>query len=97
MALTFAVHVALVMFIWIVYATDSDLGSPKAVWKALKDVAGKDRDCSIIPAGQSCGPVKGNYKGTYLTMLSNGGLVSRSSITSRMQIMKCRTEALRKC
>ncbi|THG06297.1 hypothetical protein TEA_010053 [Camellia sinensis var. sinensis] len=25
--------------------------------------------------GQSCGPVSGNYKGSYLTMLSSGGLV----------------------
>jgi Na+/proline symporter len=25
--------------------------------------------------GQSCGPVDGNFKGSYLTMLSSGGLV----------------------
>lgn len=25
--------------------------------------------------GQACGPVNGNYKGSYLTMLSSGGLV----------------------
>ncbi|GAQ82640.1 Urea transporter [Klebsormidium nitens] len=60
----------------IVYTTDSDLGSPKAVYNALKAVASKDRVCTGIPDGHKCGPVAGNYKGSYLTMLSNGGLVS---------------------
>ncbi|GAQ85757.1 solute:sodium symporters [Klebsormidium nitens] len=68
------IHIALMMFIWIVYATDSDLGSPKAVYNALKAVSSKTRDCLDIPDGQKCGPVAGNHKGTYLTMLSNGGL-----------------------
>lgn len=40
-------------------------------------VASKSRVCDypISHTGQSCGPVSGNYKGTYLTMLSSGGLV----------------------
>ncbi|CAL9756578.1 unnamed protein product [Musa acuminata subsp. burmannicoides] len=71
------VHVVLVIFVYLVYTASSHLGSPKVVYNHLMKVASKSRVCDypISHTGQSCGPVSGNYKGTYLTMLSSGGLV----------------------
>ncbi|KAG5249116.1 urea-proton symporter DUR [Salix suchowensis] len=71
------VHVVLVIFVYLVYTTSSELGSPKVVFHRLLEVGSKSRVClePISHDGQSCGPVSGNYKGSYLTMLSSGGLV----------------------
>ncbi|XP_052210132.1 urea-proton symporter DUR3-like isoform X1 [Diospyros lotus] len=71
------VHVVLVIFVYLVYTASSDLGSPSIVYHRLLEVASKSRACQapLSHDGQSCGPVSGNYKGSYLTMLSSGGLV----------------------
>ncbi|CAN1143991.1 Urea-proton symporter DUR3 [Linum perenne] len=71
------VHVALVVFVYLVYTTSSELGSPRVVYRRLLDVTSKSRLCQepISHTGQSCGPVHGNYNGSYLTMLSPGGFV----------------------
>ncbi|KAL2544356.1 Urea-proton symporter DUR3 [Forsythia ovata] len=71
------VHVVLAMFVYLVYVASSELGSPSIVYTRLLEVANKSRSC-VEPnshAGQSCGPVIGNYKGSYITMLSSGGLI----------------------
>lgn len=67
----------LVIFVYLVYTASSELGSPAVVYKRLLEVSSKSRICQqpVSHNGQSCGPVSGNYKGTYLTMLSSGGLV----------------------
>ncbi|XAR70735.1 hypothetical protein NMG60_11027707 [Bertholletia excelsa] len=71
------VHVVLIIFVYLVYTSGSELGSPSIVYHRLLEVAGKSRVCQepISHNGQSCGPVSGNYRGSYLTMLSSGGLV----------------------
>ncbi|XP_072961915.1 urea-proton symporter DUR3 isoform X2 [Typha angustifolia] len=71
------VHIILVIFVYLVYTTSSKLGSPKIVYNHLLEVASKSRVCQdpISHSGQACGPVSGNHKGSYLTMLSSGGLV----------------------
>lgn len=71
------VHVVLVIFVYLVYTSSSELGSPSVVYNRLLEVASKTRTCQdpISHHGQSCGPVSGNHKGSYLTMLSSGGLV----------------------
>ncbi|GFP81516.1 urea-proton symporter dur3 [Phtheirospermum japonicum] len=71
------VHVVLVIFVYLVYVASSELGSPSIVYHRLLEVASKSRSCHdpISHAGQSCGPVSGNHKGSYVTMLSSGGLV----------------------
>ncbi|KAF3450490.1 hypothetical protein FNV43_RR06573 [Rhamnella rubrinervis] len=71
------VHVVLVIFVYLVYTASSELGSPSVIYNRLLEVASKSRICQepISHHGQSCGPVSGNYKGSYLTMLSSGGLV----------------------
>lgn len=71
------VHVVLVIFVYLVYTASSELGSPSVVYNRLVEVASKSRICQepLTHNGQSCGPVSGNYKGSYLTMLSSGGLV----------------------
>ncbi|KAK8963296.1 Urea-proton symporter DUR3 [Platanthera guangdongensis] len=71
------VHIVLVIFVYLVYTASSELGSPKVVYHRLLEVASKSRLCKdpISHTGQACGPVNGNYKGSYLTMLSSGGLV----------------------
>ncbi|KAL5577407.1 hypothetical protein UlMin_019106 [Ulmus minor] len=71
------VHVVLVIFVYLVYTASSELGSPSIVYNRLLEVASKSRICQepTTHDGQSCGPVSGNYKGSYLTMLSSGGLV----------------------
>ncbi|KAJ0112861.1 hypothetical protein Patl1_02612 [Pistacia atlantica] len=71
------VHVVLVIFVYLVYTASSELGSPSVVYNHLLEVASKSRICQepFSHDGQSCGPVNGNYKGSYLTMLSSGGLV----------------------
>ena len=72
-AIIFAV---LVTFLFTVYASDDDLvGSPKKVYDALKAVSSSERDCSDIPDDQNCGPVKDNQGGSFLTMLSKGGII----------------------
>lgn len=67
----------LVIFVYLVYTASNELGSPNVVYKRLMEVAGKSRMCQEPSShdGQACGPVNGNYKGSYLTMLSSGGLV----------------------
>ncbi|KAM7490937.1 hypothetical protein LguiA_033858 [Lonicera macranthoides] len=71
------VHVVLVIFVYLVYTASSKLGSPSIVYRHLLEVSSKSRICQepLSHNGQSCGPVSGNYKGSYLTMLSSGGLV----------------------
>ncbi|KAJ4729089.1 urea-proton symporter DUR3-like [Melia azedarach] len=71
------VHVVLVIFVYLVYTASSELGSPSVMYKRLAEVASKSRICQepLSHHGQSCGPVNGNHKGSYLTMLSSGGLV----------------------
>lgn len=71
------VHVVLLIFVFLVYTSSSKLGSPKVVYERLVAVASAARVCSdeLAHHGQSCGPVHGNLKGSYLTMLSSGGLV----------------------
>ncbi|GLJ26678.1 hypothetical protein SUGI_0519190 [Cryptomeria japonica] len=71
------VHVVLVVFIYLVYTSSSQLGSPKIVYEKLLMVASKTRNCRepLSHEGQACGPVSGNNGGSYLTMLSTGGLV----------------------
>lgn len=71
------VHVVLVIFVYLVYTTSSKLGSPSVVYDRLLEVARTSRICQepLSHDGQSCGPVGGNHKGSYLTMLSSGGLV----------------------
>ncbi|XP_043688236.1 urea-proton symporter DUR3-like [Telopea speciosissima] len=71
------VHVILVIFVYLVYTASSKLGSPKVVYNHLLEVASKSRICQepISHTGQACGPIGGNYNGSYLTMLSSGGLV----------------------
>ncbi|KAM7493795.1 hypothetical protein LguiB_028404 [Lonicera macranthoides] len=70
-------HVVLVIFVYLVYTASSKLGSPSVVYRHLLEVSSKSRICQepLSHNGQSCGPVSGNYKGSYLTMLSSGGLV----------------------
>ena len=72
-----SVHVVLVIFVYLVYTASSELGSPSVVYNRLVEVSSKSRICQepLTHGGQSCGPVHGNYKGSYLTMLSSGGLV----------------------
>ncbi|CAL0311740.1 unnamed protein product [Lupinus luteus] len=71
------VHIVLVIFVYLVYTASSELGSPSVVYNRLLEVSSKSRACQdpISHHGQSCGPVSGNHKGSYLTMLSSGGLV----------------------
>ncbi|KAF2573079.1 hypothetical protein F2Q70_00002052 [Brassica cretica] len=71
------VHVVLVVFVFLVYTSSSELGSPSVVYDRLKDMAAKSRTCTepLSHHDQACGPVDGNYKGSYLTMLSSGGAV----------------------
>ncbi|XP_059275504.1 urea-proton symporter DUR3 [Lycium ferocissimum] len=71
------VHVVLVIFVYLVYVTSDELGSPSIVYRRLLEVASKSRSCQepISHVGQSCGPVTGNFKGSYVTMMSSGGLV----------------------
>merc|ERR1711990_863539 len=72
-AIIFAV---LVTFLFKVYASSDDLvGSPSKVYKALEAVSSSTRDCSAIPTDQNCGPVKDNQGGSFLTMLSKGGII----------------------
>ncbi|EPS63443.1 hypothetical protein M569_11338, partial [Genlisea aurea] len=71
------VHVALVTFVYLVYAGSSKLGSPGVVYRHLVEVASRTRDCRepLSHLGQACGPVSGNKNGSYLTMMSSGGLI----------------------
>ncbi|XP_076894897.1 urea-proton symporter DUR3-like [Bidens hawaiensis] len=71
------VHLVLVIFVFLVYTASSELGSPSVVYRRLAEVSSRTRMCQepISHNGQSCGPVSGNYQGSYLTMLSSGGLV----------------------
>ncbi|MBA0649300.1 hypothetical protein Goklo_016875 [Gossypium klotzschianum] len=71
------VHVALVIFVYLVYTASDKLGSPSIIHHHLQEVASKLRTCKepISHNGQSCGPIAGNYKGSYLTIMSSGGLV----------------------
>jgi Na+/proline symporter len=72
-----SVHLVLVIFVYLVYTASSELGSPSVIYHRLLEVGNKSRVCQepFSHDGQSCGPVSGNYKGSYLTMLSSGGLV----------------------
>lgn len=71
------VHLVLVVFVYLVYTSSSQLGSPKIVYEKLFTVASETRNCiePLSHGGQACGPVSGNHGGSYLTMLSSGGLV----------------------
>lgn len=75
--LLISVHVVLVIFVFLVYVASGELGSPSIVYRRLLEVASKSRSClePISHVRQSCGPVTGNFKGSYVTMLSSGGLV----------------------
>lgn len=69
-------HVVLVIFVFLVYTSSPKLGSPKEVYAKLASVV-HDTHCSppLNWDNQACGPVTGNNGGSYLTMLSTGGLV----------------------
>lgn len=69
-------HVVLVVFVFLVYVKSDKLGTPKEVYNRLYSVS-HDRDCTppLNFDSQACGPVAGNNGGSYLTMLSTGGLV----------------------
>ena len=71
------VHIVLVIFVYFVYTSSTELGSPKIVYEKILMVASKTRNCTepLSHEGQACGPVSGNNGGSYLTMLSTGGLV----------------------
>ncbi|TVU11910.1 hypothetical protein EJB05_45521, partial [Eragrostis curvula] len=71
------VHVVLVVFVFLVYTSSKSLGSPRVVHDHLTVVASAARNCAapLSHHDQACGPVHGNFKGSYLTMLSSGGLV----------------------
>ena len=45
------------------------------MYDALQSVSSKTRDCSFSQPGQSCGPVEDNRGGSYLTMISKGGII----------------------
>lgn len=70
------VHIVLVIFVFLVYVSSKDLGSPKEVYKRLQAVVHiPSCDAPLNFNSQACGPVSGNNGGSYLTMLSTGGLV----------------------
>jgi Na+/proline symporter len=70
------VHCVLVLFVVLVYIKSDKLGSPKKVYNLLKAVVHiPDCDAPLNWNHQACGPVQGNNGGSYLTMLSTGGLV----------------------
>ena len=77
-AIIFAI---LITFIYMVYAGASDkgLGSPSKVYDLLVSVAARDAtgaECTDrLAKDQNCGPVDKNQKGSYLTMLSEGGVI----------------------
>ena len=77
-AIIFAI---LITFIYIVYAADTKhgLGSPSKVYDLLQSVAQRSptsTECvARLAADQNCGPVAKNQKGSYLTMLSEGGVI----------------------
>lgn len=58
---TAVILISLCIFIFQVYVTSPDLGSPQKVWENLNSVIKIE-------------PVKGNFDNSYLTMLSRGGL-----------------------
>merc|ERR1719504_8975 len=76
---TAIIFVILLTFIMLVYASGEEpLGSPGNVYDQLQAVAAKDRDCTMgvmTHDGQSCGPVADNRGGSYLTMISKGGII----------------------
>ena len=76
---TAIIFVILLTFILLVYTSGEEpLGSPGNVYDALQAVASKDRNCTLgvlTHEGQSCGPVPDNRGGSYLTMLSKGGII----------------------
>ena len=76
---TAIIFVILLTFIMLVYASGEEpLGSPGAVYDQLQAVAAKDRDCTMgtmTHPGQACGPVVDNRGGSYLTMISKGGII----------------------
>ncbi|KAH7414605.1 hypothetical protein KP509_14G001500 [Ceratopteris richardii] len=70
------VHVVLVIFLYMVYTSSDKLGSPSKVYNNLVSLASRTQDCSeLLKLGQACGPVNGNYQGSYVTMLSSGGFI----------------------
>ncbi|KAL3694328.1 hypothetical protein R1sor_007979 [Riccia sorocarpa] len=71
------IHVVLVIFVYLVYAGSNHLGSPSEVYRKLAEISFKNRICTEPTSfsDQACGPVSGNNGGSYLTMLSSGGLV----------------------
>ncbi|MCO5564733.1 hypothetical protein L7F22_018401 [Adiantum nelumboides] len=70
------VHVVLVIFLYMVYTSNDKLGSPSAVYNKLLALTSSSQDCShLLQLGQACGPVSGNYHGSYVTMLSSGGFI----------------------
>ena len=76
---TAIIFVILLTFILLVYTSGEEpLGSPGNVYDALQAVASSDRDCTspgMTNDGQSCGPVKDNRGGSYLTMISKLSLI----------------------
>ena len=76
---TAIIFVILLTFIMLVYASGEEpLGSPGAVYDQLQAVASKDRVCTLgvnYHDGQACGPVEDNRGGSYLTMISKGGII----------------------
>jgi SSS family transporter len=87
---TAVIYAVLCLFVFLVYTSHDELGSADKVFDRLQMVASSSRKCShddteplgyLMPGnfanatdGQSCGKVAFNRNGSYLTMLSNGGL-----------------------
>lgn len=59
---TTVIYIALVIFVFKIYVTDPDLGSPSEVYRKLRKV-------------EEVNPVEDNMDGSYVTMLSRGGLI----------------------
>lgn len=59
---TAIIYVVLLIFVFLVYTSSSDLGSPSSVYYWLEQVAGVH-------------PVAGNQEGSYLTMMSGSGTI----------------------
>lgn len=77
------IHVILVLalmctFVFQVYATSTELGSTEAVYDRLTRVVHLSaQTCQDFgyTSTQTCGPIKGNLHGSYVTFWSSGGLM----------------------
>lgn len=74
-----AIYIILCVFVFVIYGTDSELGSISEVWRRLKTIPQQsDATCESFgydPQSQTCGSIAGNYDGSYMTILSSPGLM----------------------